>query len=96
MMSSELEGLENIFGVYIDDIVVFSDTWEDHISCAPFDPLLRAKLTVNLAKYLFVCEEIVYLDHVFGLGKIMPMKSKVNPLLDTSRPQSKKTVTIFC
>ena len=97
MISSVLEGLEDICGVYIDDIVTFSENWDDHIKhcCIVFDRLLKAKLTVKLAKCSFACKEIEYLGHVVGLGKIMPMELKVKSLMETSRPQTKKQLQSF-
>ena len=42
---------------YIDDVIIYSDTWSDHISqiSAFFEKLREAKLTVNLNKSEFGC-----------------------------------------
>ena len=47
----DLDGVET----YVDDIVVYSDTWTDHISrlCQMFDRLKQANLNVNLSKSEF-------------------------------------------
>ena len=51
ILTSDLDGCE----VYLDDIVVFSDSWESNIARleAVFHRFREANLTVNLAKSEF-------------------------------------------
>ena len=51
LMNQVTAGLGNT-EVYIDDIVVHSDSWEQHMdrTRALFDRLSKAKLTINLSK----------------------------------------------
>ena len=51
IMNHVTVGLENT-KVYIDDIVIFNDTWEQHVKHTKdlFDRLSQAKLTINLSK----------------------------------------------
>ena len=64
--------MHEICGMYIDDLVIFSKTWEDHMhdSRLELEKLLRAKLTVKLAKYFLACQEVNYLSHTIGIGKM--------------------------
>lgn len=56
---------------HVDDIVVYSDTWTDHISrlCQMFDWLKQTKLTVNLSNGEFCQAKVTYLGHVVGRGE---------------------------
>ncbi len=49
--------------VYLDDLVVYSDSWFSHVQRvgAPFDRLAEARLTVNLAKCEFTHVTVTYL-----------------------------------
>lgn len=47
--------------VYLDDAIVCSDTWEQHLECvcALFSHLAEAQHTVNLAKCEFAMATVV-------------------------------------
>ena len=55
-------------GGYINDIIVYSDTWEQHLLriCALLERLVQAQLIVNLSKSEFAHAHITYLGHVVG------------------------------
>ncbi len=57
--------------VYLDDVIVYSDTWESNLSCIRelFTCLAQARLTVNLAKCEFALATMTYLGHVVGQGQ---------------------------
>lgn len=61
--------------VYLDDVVINSDSWEDHLQriLAQFDHLARASLTINLAKCEFAKATITYLGKVVGQGQVHPV-----------------------
>ena len=71
LMNRVVSGLEGC-AVYLDDVVVFSDTWEGHLSRnhALFDRLADAQLTVNLAKCEFAKATVTYLGKVVGQGHV--------------------------
>lgn len=48
-VTSSLEGCS----VYLDDVVVYSHSWEQHLFQALFERLAEARLTINLAKCEF-------------------------------------------
>lgn len=96
MMNSCLRDLEGV-AVYVDDIVIFSDTWEQHLKhlTALFERLESAKLTVNLAKSVFGRATITYLGHEIGDGKVKPVDDKVMSILEYPAPTDKKAVMRF-
>ena len=55
---------------YIDDVIIFSDTWEDHLRIIRsfFERLTKAMLTINLSKSKLATS----LGHVVGQGQIKP------------------------
>ena len=89
----DLEGVE----VYVDDIVIFSDTWEEHLKRLEqvLFRLKEANLTVNLSKSDFVKAKVVYLGHVVGDGVVTPIKAKVKSIIDYPIPENKKSLMRF-
>ena len=60
-----------------------------------FSRLLNSKLTVKLSKCLFACSTVTYLGHNIGNGCMMPIKAKVQSLLNMPRPSDKKYLKSF-
>ena len=89
----DLEGVE----VYVDDIVIFSDTWEEHLKRLEqvLFRLKEANLTVNLSKSDFVKAKVIYLGHVVGHGVVTPIKAKVKSIIDYPVPENKKSLMRF-
>lgn len=89
----ELEGVD----VYVDDLVVMSDTWEQHIMRlrALFDRLTKAKLTVNLAKCEFAQAQVCYLGHLVGGGQVKPTQAKVEAIVNFPEPRNKRELMRF-
>ena len=69
--------------MYIDDLILFSDTWKDHILQLEklFQRLSKFKLTVNLAKSDFVQAKVMYLGYEVGQGQVKPSDAKVKTIL---------------
>ena len=65
--------------VYLDDVVIYSDTWEEHLvrMTALLDRLAWARLTINLAKCEFARATVTYLGKVVGQGEVRPVGAKV-------------------
>lgn len=84
----ELEGC----AVYLDDVIVFSETWEQHLVRlrALLTRLTEACLTVNLAKCEFARATIRYLGKEDGHGKVRPVQTKVRAIQQFPSPSTKK------
>ena len=96
MMNSiiwELEGCD----VYIDDVVIVSDNWEDHVKRIRmlFDRLMKANLSVNLAKCEFGKATLTFLGHVVGQGQVKPRQAKIESIVNFPTPANKRELMRF-
>ena len=82
---------------YIDDVIIYSSTWEEHIKIMKelFERLKKANLTVNLAKSDFLRATVEYLGHVVGQGCVKPIKAKVDAVVKYPSPTGKKDLMRF-
>ena len=82
---------------YLDDIVVFSPSWEIHLEhlTAVFSSIQQAGLTVNPEKCLVATDSIKYLGYHIQKGTIRPQVEKVQAIRDIPRPSTKKEVRSF-
>ena len=96
MMSQVIAGLENCV-VYIDDILVYSDSWEDHLKhmSVLFDKLSKANLVLNLKKSEFAKATVTYLGHVVGQGHVLPRVAKVQAIQEFPVPTGKRELMRF-
>ena len=97
MMDQILRGLETFAAAYLDDLVIFSSTWEEHLE--QLDVILtrlrNAGLTAKPSKCQFVMTQCVYLGHVVGDGVVKPEETKVKAVQDFPVPQTKRQVRAF-
>lgn len=72
LMNSILADLPDFASAYMDDVVVFSSLWEDHLNhlATVFDKLEKAGLTAKLAKCQLGMQQCTYLGHVVGRGLV--------------------------
>ena len=91
-----LQDLEDTYA-YIDDIVVASDTWEEHLLRlqALFSRLRNAGFTINLAKSTFGKSKVKYLGHNIGCGEIVPKEENISAILDYPAPTNRKAIMRF-
>ena len=96
LINSVTRGIDGC-DAYIDDAIIYSDTWEEHLSTIRqfYDRLSDAKLTINLSKSEFACATVTHLGHVVGQGQIKPVDSKVCAINDFPRPENKKQLMRF-
>ena len=83
--------------VYIDDIAIFSSSWDSH--CKDIDRVLgrlrRAGLTANVSKCQWGQTKCEFLGHIVGEGKVSPAELKVEAVRKFTQPQNKKQVRQF-
>ncbi|XP_078237011.1 uncharacterized protein LOC144584564 [Pogona vitticeps] len=97
LMDQTLVGLSDFTVAYIDDIGIFSNTWEDHLIHLELvlQRLSAAGLTVKASKCQLGSPEIKYLGHMVGGGMIKPLEAKIEAVRDWPRPNTKKKVKSF-
>lgn len=82
---------------YTDDVLVATDTWEEHVYAlrSVFERLCDAGLTVKPKKCEVGFEEIGSLGYKLGLGQIAPNREIVTRIQDAPRPTTKRQVRSF-
>lgn len=97
LMDQVLEGTGAFAAAYLDDIAIYSATWEQHLEHLRevLHRLHQAGLTIQPKKCALAQQEVHYLGHVLGSGVIRPQKDKVAAVRDCARPQTKKDVRSF-
>jgi len=83
--------------VYLDDILIFSKTWEEHLKHVKhtLDFLKREKLYVKLSKCEFCKTSINYLGHIVGGGELKIDPCKVAVIVSWPKPKSAIEVRSF-
>ena len=68
VMQVVLAGLEDICGVYLDDIIVFSNTVEEHLVYLErvFNCLIEVGLKLKHQKSVFLRKEVLYLGYTIS------------------------------
>ncbi len=70
--------------VYLDDVVIYSSSWVEHLSILydVFHRLSAASLTLNLRKCEFAKASVTYLGKQVGNGQIRPLDGKIAAVLE--------------
>jgi hypothetical protein len=89
-----LEPIRNIAESYIDDMVVHSLTWPDHLQHLDkyLSVIKASRLTLNLDKCEFAKPVIRYIGHLVGSGLRSPDLVKVEAVMNLKVPETKKQV----
>lgn len=97
LMDQILRDVPQFAAAYLDDVVIFSQTWEDHVT--HLQQVLRllknAGLTINPGKCSLAKSEVEYLGHIVGQGVIKPRVGKVDAIHSYPVPSTKKRVRAF-
>jgi hypothetical protein len=74
--------------VYLDDILIFSRIWEDHIKHVKtvFELLKKEKLYIKLSKCEFGKTSLVYLGYIVGNGQLKIDPAKVEVIVKWPKP----------
>lgn len=88
-MHSVLDGLSFCYA-YIDDVLVASPDFDTHIKHLRllFERLKNFGIVINLEKCKFVAEEVVFLGHSVNAEGVKPVASKVEAIVNYSRPNT--------
>lgn len=92
-----LRGAEDYAAAHVDDFIIFSSTWEQHMEHLS-DILMRlrqANLTVKLKKCQFARKKIKILGHVIEGGCLKPDPEKVEAIDNYPTPKTKRQVRAF-
>ena len=91
-----LEGMPGV-GSYVDDIVIYSDNWEDHVKTLKelFGRLRKARITARPTKCLLGASRMEFLGHQVGGDIITPSRDNLEKVRNTPRPTTKKQVRSF-
>ncbi|CAF4077516.1 unnamed protein product [Adineta steineri] len=83
--------------VYIDDVIIYSSSFEQHIEDLKrvFDALRSANLTLKTSKCHFCRRETKYLGHIITSDGIKPDPELIKSVVDFPRPQTIKDVQSF-
>ena len=97
LMDKVLNGLYDFTIAYLDDIAIFSKTWEEHKGHLKIvlHRIQEAGLTIKAAKCHIGGSSIKYLGHMIGDGQIKPLSAKVEAIATWPKPTTKKKVRAF-
>lgn len=96
LMSIVLGDVPNC-NVYLDDVVIYSSSWADHLSLLRdvFHRLSVASLTLNLKKCEFAKASVTYLGKQVGNGQVRPLDVKVTAVLEYPIPTTRRELRRF-
>jgi hypothetical protein len=97
MMDTVVRGMQDISAAYLDDLVVFSNSFDEHIGHLRrvLERLREAGLTAKAKKCQIAMEKCTYLGHVVGGGNVYPEHSKIEAVSSFPTPVMKKQVRTF-
>ncbi|XP_030216443.1 uncharacterized protein LOC115546817 [Gadus morhua] len=96
LVNSVLAGVANC-NAYLDDLIVYTTTWEEHMQILDqvFTRLAKASLTLNLAKCEFGKATVTYLGRQVGQGQVRPVDAKVQAITECPIPSTRRALRRF-
>ncbi|XP_033098347.1 uncharacterized protein K02A2.6-like [Anneissia japonica] len=96
IMRSLLRGMDGVVN-YIDDILIYSTTWEEHVRSIEelFCRLRGAGLTARPSKCFVGQHQVAFLGYVVENGMLLPRAKKIESILCISPPTTKKQLRSF-
>ena len=94
MMDQVIRGMHKFASAYFDDLIIFSTTWEDHLTHlrAVLYQLQKSGLRTKPSKCQFAKTECTYLGHVVRNGVVKPEEGKLRAIEQFSQPKTKKQI----
>ncbi|CAF4536730.1 unnamed protein product, partial [Rotaria socialis] len=90
VMTDTLKNCRNYSLVYLDDIIIFSKSFEQHLyhlECV-LSALKEKNLVLNPPKCVFATNKIDYLGHTVSKQYITPMKEKIEAIIQLKEPHT--------
>jgi hypothetical protein len=97
-MDVTLMGLKYIYAlVYLDDILIFSDTIQEHARRPKMvlDRIREAKFKLNLEKCTIAAREVEYLGHLVSANGVSPDAGKVKAVKLFPLPKNVRDIRSF-
>lgn len=97
LMDHILRDVSDFSAAYLDDVVVYSSTWEQHLEHLQqvLQRIRAAGLTINPRKCSVAHREVQYLGFTIGFGRIKPQVEKMEAIRSFPVPTTKKKVRGF-
>lgn len=91
------EHINKICVVYLDDILIFSTSLEEHLSSIKkiFDKLRSAGLKIQIDKCDFLSKETEFLGHILTPQGLKPNPAKIEVIKNLRLPTSQKQIKSF-
>jgi RNase H-like domain found in reverse transcriptase/Reverse transcriptase (RNA-dependent DNA polymerase) len=91
------EQLEDYLLLFLDDLIIYSDTLEEHLEHLRkvFQILREAKLKLKGKKCQFFLQEVSFLGHIVTPDGIKPDPAKIEKILNFKTPTNLKQVQSF-
>ena len=97
LMKMVLSQCEEFADSFIDDVIIFSESWSDHVFHIKdvLQALREFSLTAKPSKCMFGFTEIEFLAHVVGNGQVRPLQEKIDAINKLASPTTKKQIRSF-
>ena len=84
------EHLDTFVIIFLDDILVYSRTLEEHKMHVrkTFEILRKHKLYAKMSKCSFFQQEVEYLGHVVGIDGVKPDPAKIKAIKEWKQPEN--------
>ena len=82
---------------FIDDIIVYSETLQQHIEILRklFERLREANLKLHPEKCIFMKQEVAYLGHIISAEGVKPDPKKIKAVKEFLVPKNQKNIKSF-
>jgi RNase H-like domain found in reverse transcriptase/Reverse transcriptase (RNA-dependent DNA polymerase)/Integrase zinc binding domain/PHD-finger/Integrase core domain len=96
-LMDEILGDLEFAAAYLDDVFIFSSTWEEHLQhiSIVLERLLAYNVKLKLVKCIFGATSIKCLGHVVGGGKVVPDPEKLAAIVNMPEPLDLKMLRSF-
>ena len=97
MMLEVIEGQEDHSSAYIDDVLIYSKTWEEHLCHIRLvlESLRANGLTAKPSKCVWAVNKMEYLGFVVGDGQVSVPEARVAALMSFKQPVTKRDMRAF-